>query len=150
MNRISQRPCCGWGAGSCIFFSFKTFLLDCRCFTMLCELLVMRRATQLRVCMCPLCLGFLPVCVTTSTEQSPRRCPALLPGCLFSVVVVVVQLSRVRLFATPWTVAHQAPLSWGLSRQEGRSGLPRPPPGDLPDPGIEPQSPALAGGFFTI
>ena len=92
---------------------------------------------------------FLPVCVTTSTEQSPRHCPALLPGCLFSVVVVV-QLSRVRLFATPWTVAHQAPLSWGLSRQEGWSGLPRPPPGDLPDPGIEPQPPALAGGFFTI
>ena len=54
--------------------------------------------------------------------------------------------------ATPWTVAHQAPLSMGFSRQEYWSGLPYPPPGDLPDPGIEPTSltsPALAGGFFT-
>ena len=61
-------------------------------------------------------------------------------------------LSHVRLFATPWTVAHQAPLSMGFSRQEYWSGLPCPPPGDLPDLGIDPTSsvsPALAGGFFT-
>ena len=51
--------------------------------------------------------------------------------------------SRVRLFETLWTVAHQAPLSMGFSRQEYLSGLPCPPPGDLPDPGIEPMSPAL-------
>ena len=51
---------------------------------------------------------------------------------------------------TPWTVAHQAPLSLGFPRQEYWSGLPLPSPGDLPDPGIEPKSPALAGGFFTI
>ena len=51
--------------------------------------------------------------------------------------------SRVRLFATPWTVAQQAPLSMGFSRQEHWSGLPFPSPGDLPDPGIEPRSPAL-------
>ena len=60
--------------------------------------------------------------------------------------------SRVRLFATPWTAALQAPLSMGFSRQEYWSGLPCPPPGDLPHPGIEPaslMSPALAGGFFT-
>ena len=60
--------------------------------------------------------------------------------------------SHVRLFATPWTVAHQAPLSTGFSRQEYWSGLPCRPPGDLPDPRIEPESlasPALAGGFFT-
>ena len=50
---------------------------------------------------------------------------------------------------TPGTVAHQAPLSMGFSRQEYWSGLPFPPPGHLPDPGIEPASPALAGGFFT-
>ena len=50
---------------------------------------------------------------------------------------------------TPWTVACQAPLSMGFSRQEYWSGLPCPPPGDLPDPGIEPVTPALAGGFFT-
>ena len=51
--------------------------------------------------------------------------------------------SRVRLFETLWTIAHQAPLSMGFSRQEYWSGLPCPPPGDLPDPGIEPMSPAL-------
>ena len=49
----------------------------------------------------------------------------------------------------PWTAAHQAPLSMGFSRQEHWSGLPFHSPGDLPDPGIEPKSPALAGRFFT-
>ena len=60
--------------------------------------------------------------------------------------------SHVRLCATPWTVAHQAPLSLGVSRQEYWSWPPCPAPGDIPDPGIEPTSftsPALAGGFFT-
>ena len=60
--------------------------------------------------------------------------------------------SCVRFFATLWTVAHQAPLSMGFSRQEYLSGLPCPPPRDLPHSGIEPESltsPALAGGFFT-
>ena len=60
--------------------------------------------------------------------------------------------SRVWLFAAPWTVALQAPLSMGFSRQECWSGLPCPPPGDLPHPGIEPMSllsPSLAGRFFT-
>ena len=52
-------------------------------------------------------------------------------------------LSRVRLFATPWTVAYQAPQSMGFSRQEYWSGLPFPSPGDLLDPGIEPGSPEL-------
>ena len=58
-------------------------------------------------------------------------------------------LGHVRLFATPWTVAHQAPLSMGFFRQEYWSGLPFPSPGDLPDPGVESASPVLAGGFFT-
>ena len=60
--------------------------------------------------------------------------------------------SRVQLCATPWTVARQASLSMGFSRQEYWSGLPCPPPGDLPTPGMEPvsrMSTALAGGFFT-
>ena len=60
--------------------------------------------------------------------------------------------SRVRLFVALWTVAHQAPLSMGFSRQEDWSGVPCPPPGDLPKAGIEPPpltSPALAGSFFT-
>ena len=52
--------------------------------------------------------------------------------------------------ATPWTVAHQVPLSMGFPRQKYWSGLPCSPPGDLPDPGIKPTtSPTLAGGFFT-
>ena len=55
----------------------------------------------------------------------------------------VKSLSRVRLFATPWTVAYQAPPSMGFSRQEYWSGLPFPSPGDLPNPGIEPWSLAL-------
>ena len=50
--------------------------------------------------------------------------------------------------ATPWTVAPQAPLSMVFPRQEYWSGLPFPPPEDLPDPGIEPMSPALADRFF--
>ena len=60
--------------------------------------------------------------------------------------------SRVQPCVTLWTIARQAPLSMGFSRLEPWSGLPCPPPGDLPDPGIEPaslMSPALAGGFFT-
>ena len=51
---------------------------------------------------------------------------------------------------TPWTAGSQAPLSMEFSRQEYWSGLLFPSPGDLPDPGIEPTSPALVGGFFTI
>ena len=58
-------------------------------------------------------------------------------------------LSHVRLFATPWTVAHQAPPSMGFSRQEYWSGLPFPSPGDLPNPGIEPGSSALEADALT-
>ena len=61
-------------------------------------------------------------------------------------------LSHLPLFATPWTIAHQAPLCLEFSRQGYWSGLPFPPPRDLPDPGIKPESPAfpaLVGGFFT-
>ena len=62
-------------------------------------------------------------------------------------------LSHVQLFVISWTIARQAPLSMEFSRQEYWSGLPFPPPGDLPDPGIKPAShmaPALAGVFFTV
>ena len=65
----------------------------------------------------------------------------------------MLTLSRVQLFVTPWTVAHQASLSMGFSRQEYWSGLQCPPPENLPYPGIEPMSltpPVLAGVFFTI
>ena len=65
---------------------------------------------------------------------------------------MVSHFSLFRLFAVLWTVSHQASLSMGFSRQEYWSGLPCPPPGDLPHPQAEPgslMSPALAGGFFT-
>ena len=61
-------------------------------------------------------------------------------------------LTHIQIFASPRTVAHQAPLSMGFSRQEYWRGLSCPPSGDLPNPGIEPaslKSPALAGRFFT-
>ena len=63
--------------------------------------------------------------------------------------VKVKLLSRVRLSATLWTVAHQAPPSMGFSRQEYWSGLPFPSPGDLPNPGIEPKSPTLQVDALT-
>ena len=65
---------------------------------------------------------------------------------------VLSRLSHVQLFATLWTGACQVPLSMEFSRQEYWGGLLGPPPGDLPDPGVELvslTSPALAGGFFT-
>ena len=63
--------------------------------------------------------------------------------------VKVKPLSRARLFATLWTVTHQAPLSMGFSRQDYWSGLPFPSPGDLPNPGIEARSPALLADALT-
>ena len=87
--------------------------------------------------------------VTTQTsfkrwkvKQWPTHSMDAMPSCF----------SHVQHFAILWTVAHQAPLSMGFSRQEYWSGLPCPSPGDLPDPGIEPRSlmsPALASRFFT-
>ena len=68
------------------------------------------------------------------------------------MLCVLSDFRRVRLCATLWTVALQAPLSMGFSRQEYWSVLPCPSPGNLPNPGIEPMSlmsPALAGRFFT-
>ena len=92
----------------------------------------------------------------------PFSRPSLLtgkgPGRHSSFSVHVSMLSHVRLSATPRTIACQAPLSMGFSRQEYCSGLPCPPPGNLPNPGIKPYqdtrhplvSPALAGGVFII
>ena len=69
--------------------------------------------------------------------------------CQHMHVCVCESLSHAQLYVTPWTVAHQASLSIGFPKQEYWSGLPFPFPEDLPDPGIEPMSPALAGGFLT-
>ena len=65
------------------------------------------------------------------------------------VKVKLKSLSRVRLFATSWTVAYQAPPSMGFSRHEYWNGLPFPSPGDLPDPGIEPRFPTLRADAST-
>ena len=69
--------------------------------------------------------------------------------CVCVCVCVCEPLRHVQLFATPWTVAHQAPLSMGFPSQEYWSGLPLPPPGDLPHPGVKPRSPTLASLFCT-
>ena len=65
------------------------------------------------------------------------------------IVCMLSHFSCVQLFVTLWIVAHQALLSMGFSRQDYWNALPCPPPRDLPNPRIEPASPALAGGFFT-
>ena len=68
------------------------------------------------------------------------------------MLLLLSLFSHVRLCVTPWTVVHQAPVSLGFSRPKHWSGLPCPPPGDLPNTGIEPASLtslALTGGFFT-
>ena len=105
-------------------------------------------------------LGFIPTCLLPSVNND--RCSGnggnpempwaalrikvvLLCGeviCTGTGLLCMCVLSLVRLFATSWTVALQAPLSMGFSRQEYWSGLPCPPPGDLPDPKIKPRSPA--------
>ena len=65
------------------------------------------------------------------------------------MLVYVLLLQLYPTLVTLWTVAHQAPLSMGFSRQEYWSGLPFPSARDLSDPGMKPASPALAGSFFT-
>ena len=70
--------------------------------------------------------------------------------CLILCIYVCMRvLRRVQLLATPWTIAYQAPLSMGFSRQEYWSGLSFPPPGNLPNPGMEPAFPGLAGRVST-
>ena len=100
------------------------------------------------------------ILVHTKSYVHPPRVESLFPPVLWNCCTqalhacmrtcVLNHFSHVQLFVTPWTTAHQAPLSMGFSRQEYSSGLPCPPQGDLPDSGIEPaslRSPALAGGF---
>ena len=85
-------------------------------------------------------------CIPCSVEVPVEKGSPMLEAWLLSC------FSCVQHFGTLWTVAHQAPLSMGFSRQEYWSGLPRPPLGDLPDPGIDPSSlmsSASAGGLLT-
>ena len=84
--------------------------------------------------------------------SSPGTLDYMGEGELENRVCMLSRFSHVQFFATLWTVALQAPLFMGFSRQECWSGWPCPPPGDLPDPRIKPESlmyPALAGGLFT-
>ena len=104
------------------------------------------------VCVCPSTddrkTHYVCVCVCPSTDNWKTHCVCVCT-CVHARARV---LSPAQLFAAPWTVAHQAPLSIGLSRQEYWSGLLFPSLGDLPAPGIENPSPvsrALAGRFFT-
>ena len=97
-----------------------------------------------------------PPCDPVTSELTPDPAGALWASLLVSWCImykyVLGHFSCVRLFITPLTVFCQAPLSMGFSKQEYWSGLSCPPPGDLPDPGIKPdslKSPALASGFFT-
>ena len=69
---------------------------------------------------------------------------------LYTTQLCRAVLSHVRLSATPWTAAFQAPLSVEFSRQEYWSGLPCPPPGDLPNPGIKPRSPTLQQILYQL
>ena len=99
------------------------------------------------VCVC--------VCVRTHARLNNQKPLFLEDVCVCVCVCVYVYvsvLSNIRLLANPQTVGHQAPLSMGFSKQEYWSGLPFPPSGDLPNPGIKLMSlvsPALAGRFFT-
>ena len=92
-----------------------------------------------------LLLGLKMVTVSLGPYAAFPLCehPCVFSSYQESEKVKVKLLSRVRLFATLWAVAYQAPPSMEFSRQEYWSGLPFPSPGDLPDPGIEPRSPAL-------
>ena len=94
----------------------------------LCQGRVMGSALTSVVPLCELCIYVCELCVCVCARTHTRA---------YSVA------QSCPLFATPWTVAHQAPLSIGFSRQEYWSGLPCPPPGDIPNPGIEPRSPTL-------
>ena len=85
----------------------------------------------------------IAVCTTVYIYPSSSKCMLKIGDFCDIVKVKVKSLSRVPLFAIPWTVAYQAPPSVGFSRQECWSRLPFPSPGDLPNPGIEPGSPTL-------
>ena len=84
-----------------------------------------------------LSVGFYSLPFIVPPSPSPNHLLQVPLLCRPTCVCMLSHFSRVQFFATPWTVAHQAPLFMGFSRQEYWSGLPCPPPGDLPDPGIE-------------
>ena len=82
------------------------------------------------------------MCVSVCVSVCVCLCVCVRVSVCVSVCMSVCVLSHVQLFATSWTVAHQAPLHMEFSRREHWTGLLFPPPGDLPDPGTEPTAPA--------
>ena len=90
----------------------------------------------------------LPVCPMLPTFEHGKFCTPC-TGSSDQNHHLVKSLSHVRLFATLRSIAHQAPLSMGFSRQEYWSGLPFPSPGDLPNPGVKPRSPTLQAYALT-
>ena len=112
---------------------FICFLLKYSWFT-ICKFQVYSVALQLYIC----------VCMYFSSSDS---FPLIIQYGVFVpcgiLLLLLSSFSHGRLCATPWTAAHQDPLSMGFSRQEYWSGVPCPSPGDLPDPGTEPGSPAV-------
>ena len=121
-------------------------------------------ASMLCVCTYVMCVFMSYVCYRCSSVSASVNgyVACTMPGCMaymcaygYVPYTCTCVLSHIRLFATPWPVACQVPLSMECSRQEYWSGLPFPSSGDLSDPGIEPislafpVSPAWAGWFFT-
>ena len=94
-------------------------------------------------------VGFMSICVGVSTGQENEGSLLLKRKVQKEVCACQVTSVLPDSLVTPWTVARQAPLSMGFSRQEYWSGLPCPPPGNLLDSGTSLLSPALAGRFFT-
>ena len=90
--------------------------------------------------------GGCPFSLLLASLACPLPGPSLQPALLLHAQ----SLSRVQLFATPWTIPHQAPLSMGFPRQEYWSGLPFPSPGDLPNPGIGPMSPVWQTSSLSL
>ena len=104
---------------------------------------------------CPVFLGNCPVMGFTVSFPSHFWCICHCRSSSISApcphppwITMLSLISHVRLCVTPWTIVCKAPLSMGFSRQEYWSGLPCPPPGDLPDTGIEPGSPALKADYL--
>ena len=141
--------------GTLLSFCFLVCALVCVCFNWSISLLVSfaHQASLLYFISFGLFWFFVCVHVPLFLLLFAGFCTRHLSGVyLLFLVSVLSQFSRVWLFETRWTVARQAPVSMGFSRQEFWRGFPLPSPGHLPDPEIEPMSfmsPALAGEFFT-
>ena len=104
--------------------------------------------SDLFMCLLVICLSSLENRLFSSFPHFLIEFFIYILNCMSCLYEWVKLLSCVRLFATPWDVAYQAPPSMAFSKQEYWSGLPFPSPGDLPNPGLESRSPALAGRFF--